>query len=162
MKIIHKKHHFKDESSAAHDFSERLGGLAFATDVVAKQIKTRKRFKTTRLLAVLRPALSYIAQATKDWYIRLLLFQRHRHSLVDCIRAPSARRGTSSISVLFRDTKECPALDSGTEERDATGLGIPVRHGRLCQDKSLKAAYGIHSFENAKVELLDLSLIRSN
>lgn len=48
LNIMNKKNADKDENLAAHELSEKLGGLALAIDIVAKQIKTRKRFKTIR------------------------------------------------------------------------------------------------------------------
>ena len=48
MNIINRKASTEDEVMAAHELSEKLGGLALAIDIVTKQIKTPKRFKTIR------------------------------------------------------------------------------------------------------------------
>ena len=48
MNIMNRKISTEDEVLAAHELSKKLGGLALAIDIVAKQIKTRKRFKTIR------------------------------------------------------------------------------------------------------------------
>ncbi|KAL8647404.1 MAG: hypothetical protein Q9210_005582 [Variospora velana] len=48
INIMNRKNASEDENLAAHELSEKLGGLALAIDIVTKQIKTRKRFKTIR------------------------------------------------------------------------------------------------------------------
>lgn len=48
MNIMNRKNASEDESLAAQELSEKLGGLALAIDVVAKQIKIRRRFETIR------------------------------------------------------------------------------------------------------------------
>ena len=48
MSIMNRNASTEDEVLAATELSEKLGGLALAIDIVAKQIQTRKRFKTIR------------------------------------------------------------------------------------------------------------------
>ncbi|KAL9009768.1 MAG: hypothetical protein Q9173_005235 [Seirophora scorigena] len=48
MNIMSKENASKDGHLAAHELSEKLGGLALAIDIVAKQIKIRRRFRTIR------------------------------------------------------------------------------------------------------------------
>ena len=48
MTIMNRNISTEDEVSAANELSEKLGGLALAIDIVAKQIEISKRFKTIR------------------------------------------------------------------------------------------------------------------
>ena len=48
MNITNREISTEDEILAARELSDKLGGLALAIDIIAKQIKTSERFKTIR------------------------------------------------------------------------------------------------------------------
>ena len=48
MQIIGRSSPTEDERAAAAELSDTLGGLALGVDIVAKQIRTSKRFKSVR------------------------------------------------------------------------------------------------------------------
>ena len=64
LNIVNRKNADEDEDLAAHELSEKLGGLALAIDIVAEQINTPKRFKT------IREFLPYYDQHYRDLHKR--------------------------------------------------------------------------------------------
>ena len=82
LKIVSKKDPVEDEIAAARELSGKLGGLALAIDIVAKQIKTRKRFR------IIREFLPYYDQHRTSLYKqpRIAIFDPYYTKGIDTVR----------------------------------------------------------------------------
>ncbi|KAL8896037.1 MAG: hypothetical protein Q9207_007903 [Kuettlingeria erythrocarpa] len=148
MNIMNRKNASEDENLAAHELSEKLGGLALAIDIVAKQIKTRKRFKT------IRDFLPYYEQHYRTLHKRpkIGIFDPYYSKDIDTVwqtafehLEPDAAR----LMSLF-----CFMAPEGIPQWVLEPKGDVPTGWEFLKDPE--------NFDKVKVELLDLSLIRIN